>query len=141
MIFREAKLADIPRMHFVRMSVQENKLSNPNLVKEEDYTYFITVSGKGWVCETDNHIVGFAIVDMLDNNVWALFVQPGYEGRGIGRHLHNIMMNWYFEQTNKTIWLSTAPGTRAEIFYREAGWQETGMTKSGEIRFEKSSVQ
>ena len=85
--------------------------------------------GKGWVCETDNKIIGFAIVSVLDNNVWALFLDPQFEGKGIGKKLHDEMMDWYFSQTDAGIWLSTAPGTRAEIFYRRAGWHKQVLQK------------
>src|SRR5437762_1534788 len=54
---------------------------------------------------------------------------------GIGRKLHNDMLDWYFEQTNSAIWLGTAPNTRAEKFYRKAGWEETGIHGKGEIKF------
>jgi hypothetical protein len=46
------------------------------------------------------------------------------------------MLDWYFSKTEKTVWLSTAPGTRAEGFYRTAGWKETGLHGKNEIRFE-----
>jgi hypothetical protein len=46
------------------------------------------------------------------------------------------MMNWYFEQTSRPVWLGTAPNTRAESFYRKAGWQEIGTHGEGEIKFE-----
>ena len=81
-------------------------------------------------------LVGFSIVSVTDKNVWALFVQPGYENKGIGRKLYEEMLNWYFSQTNETIWLGTAPNTRAELFYRKAGWKQTGLRANGEIRFE-----
>jgi GNAT superfamily N-acetyltransferase len=138
MKFRAATTADITDMHVVRVAVLENRLSNPALITPQDYEDFITHRGKGWVCEVDGRIVGFAIVDMVDHNVWALFVQPEYEGKGIGRKLHDIMMDWYFDQTDTTIWLGTAPGTRAEQFYRKAGWKEVGM-HGKEIRFEMSA--
>lgn len=135
MTFREAGTADITGMHVVRVAVLENRLSNPALITPADYEEFISRRGKGWVCEADNKIIGFAIADTLDNNVWALFIQPGYEGKGIGRKLHDMMIGWYFSQTVKTIWLGTAPGTRAEQFYRKAGWKESGM-HGKEIKFE-----
>jgi hypothetical protein len=46
------------------------------------------------------------------------------------------MMSWYFLQTDKTVWLGTAPGTRAELFYRKAGWKVVGTHGKGEIKFE-----
>jgi GNAT superfamily N-acetyltransferase len=138
MIFRDARLEDIPQMHVVRNSVKENALSNPGLVTREDYENFLTKRGRGWTCEIDNRIVGFAIVDMVDNNVWALFVDPGFEGLGIGKNLHDQMVDWYFTQTHTTLWLGTAPDTRAEKFYRMKGWREVGMHGKGEVKFEMS---
>lgn len=88
MQFREATTADIPQMHRVRNAVKENALSNPNLVKEADYMEYLSRRGKGWVCEVDSRIVGFAIADVIENNIWALFIEPGFEGKGIGRQLH-----------------------------------------------------
>ena len=136
MIFREAQIADIPQIQIVRNSVKENTLSNPALVTDKDVEDYMTQRGKGWVCEINNTIVGFAIVSVTDHNVWALFIQPGFEKKGIGRRLHDEMMDWYFIQTPETIWLGTAPGTRAESFYRRAGWREVGIHGKGEIKFE-----
>lgn len=136
MIFREAKAEDIPQIQLVRHSVKENILSNPDLVTDQDCKDFITVKGKGWVCEINNEIVGFSIVSLKDNNIWALFLRPQFEKQGIGRRLHDLMLEWYFEQTTKNVWLGTSPGTRAETFYRKAGWMEIGTHGDGEIKFE-----
>jgi GNAT superfamily N-acetyltransferase len=89
-----------------------------------------------WVCVIENEIVGFSIVDCVDNNIWALFVKPDFEKRGIGKKLHNTMLDWYFAQTTETLWLGTSPSTRAETFYRKQGWTEAGLHGKGEIKFE-----
>lgn len=136
MIFREAAIADIPQIQIVRNSVKENALSNPDLVSDQDCETFITVRGKGWVCEIEEQIVGFAIADLKGNNIWALFLKPEFERKGIGRALHNIMLDWYFAQTKETVWLGTAFNTRAEEFYRKAGWKEVGTHGAREIKFE-----
>jgi GNAT superfamily N-acetyltransferase len=136
MIFREAQAPDIPQIQMVRNLVKENTLSDPGLVTDEDCENYLLNRGKGWVCEIENRIVGFAIVDVVDHNVWALFVHPEFEKKGIGGKLHDAMLNWYFNKTNDAIWLGTAPNTRAEKFYREAGWEETGTHGKGEIKFE-----
>jgi GNAT superfamily N-acetyltransferase len=136
MLFREAQIKDIPQIQIVRNSVKENTLSNPALVTDKDCEDYILNRGKGWVCEIEDHVVGFAIVDLRDKNVWALFIQPGFEGKGIGKKLHDDMLEWYFNQTNATIWLGTSPNTRAERFYRTAGWKEVGIHGKGEIKFE-----
>ncbi len=134
--FREARISDIPGMQIVRNLVKENMLSDPALVSDADCEEYISIRGKGWVCLYMNQVVGFAIADLQENSVWALFIHPDHEGKGIGLVLHTTMMGWYFSKTDKTAWLTTAPGTRAEQFYRKAGWKETGRKVNGEIIFE-----
>lgn len=134
-IIRPATAADITQIQRVRNAVKENTLSDPALVPDEDVADYINRRGRGWVSVQGDLITGFAIVSVLDQNVWALFLEPGFDHQGTGRLLHDIMMDWYFEQTGETIWLSTTPGTRAESFYRKAGWVEDGLYGKGEVRF------
>lgn len=136
MMLREARVGDIPQIQIVRNAVKENALSNPDLVTDQDCADFITQRGKGWICEMEHQVVGFSIVDLVDHNIWALFVHPDFDKRGIGKQLHDIMLDWYFNQTQQSVWLGTAPGTRAEAFYRRAGWKEIGLHGKGEIKFE-----
>ncbi|MBT2619719.1 MULTISPECIES: GNAT family N-acetyltransferase [Chryseobacterium] len=136
MNIREAKKSDIQEMQVIRNSVKENILSDPNLVSDNDYKEFLFERGKGWVCEIGNQMVGFSIVDLKENNIWALFVHPNFENMGIGRELQNIMLDWYFEQTDKSVWLGTAFKTRAEGFYEKFGWQNIGMHGTKETKFE-----
>ena len=136
MIFREATIADIQGIQLVRNAVRENRLSDSSLVPDSDVEDYIVRRGKGWVAVEQDLILGFSIVSVVDRNVWALFVHPDHEQKGLGRQLHDVMMGWYFSQTDQSIWLSTAPGTRAEEFYRKAGWKETGIYGKGEIKFE-----
>ncbi|MNJ98055.1 Acetyltransferase (GNAT) family protein [compost metagenome] len=135
MIFREANINDIEGLSSVRMSVHENVLNNPVLVTHQDYTNYLTTHGKGWLCEINNEIVGFAIVDTMENNIWALFVNPDHDKKGIGKELHRLMMNWYFSQCEETVWLGTSPHTRAAEFYTRQGWTAVGM-HGKEIKFE-----
>jgi GNAT superfamily N-acetyltransferase len=136
MIIREATVADIKQMQIVRNAVKENVLSDPALVTDEDCKEFITERGKGWVCEIDNQIVGFSIADLKEINIWALFLDPKFENKGIGRILHDTMINWFFTQKKDTIWLGTDPNTRAEQFYKKAGWKAVGIHGKSEIKFE-----
>lgn len=135
MHIRPAFTADIPQIQEVRHSVKENTLSDPSLVTDADCEDYLNRRGRGWVAEEEGRIHAFAIVDFQDHNVWALFVRPEWEGRGIGSQLHDLMLKEYFSQTDVTIWLSTAVGTRAEQFYRLKGWQEAGPYGKNELKF------
>lgn len=135
-MIREAKIEDIAQIQLIRNAVTENTLSDPSLVTDQDCIEFITLRGKGWVYEIAQKIVGFAIVDLKENNIWALFLDPKFEKQGIGQILHKTMLDWYFKQTDKKVWLGTAFNTRAEQFYRKAGWTEVGLNGKKEIRFE-----
>jgi len=136
MMFREAHISDIEQIQIVRNAVKENTLSNPALVPDSDVEDYIMKRGKGWVCIIEDVVVGFSIADLVDHNIWALFVHPNYEAKGIGKKLHDLMLDWYFNQTSETVWLGTSPDTRAELFYRKKGWEEVGLHGNGEIKFE-----
>ncbi|MBK6263942.1 GNAT family N-acetyltransferase [Marivirga sp. S37H4] len=136
MIYRDATIEDINHLQIIRNSVKENILSNPDLVTIDDYKEYLSVRGKGWVCEIDDLIVGFAIADLKDSNIWALFLRSEFEGKGIAYELHKLMLDWYFSNGKEKVWLGTSPNTRAEKFYRKRGWRETGLHGESEIKFE-----
>ncbi|MFD2920837.1 GNAT family N-acetyltransferase [Terrimonas rubra] len=140
MTIREAVIEDIPALQVIRHAVKENVLSDPSVVTDADCIAYLTQRGKGWVSLSGDMITGFAIADLEDHNIWALFVHPGHEHKGIGKLLHDTMMDWYFSQTNITAWLSTDAHTRAEQFYRKAGWKETGKYGKTEIKFEMDAA-
>jgi len=123
-------------MNHLRLQVRENTLSDPGLVTEAMTAEAISESGRGWVFEEAGELVGFSIAMHEDPSIWALFVLPDHEGRGIGHALHDAAVNWLWEQGADRIWLGTDPGTRAERFYRERGWREAGLHDNGEIHFE-----
>lgn len=133
--FREAKAEDIKQIQYVRNAVKENMLSHPSVVRDADCEEYITIRGKGWICEANEKIIGFAIADLKGNSIWALFILPEYEGKGIGKKLYAIMLDWYFTQTDIPLWLTTAPHTRAEQFYIRQGWKQAGIVNK-EMKFE-----
>jgi GNAT superfamily N-acetyltransferase len=128
-------------MNHLRMQVRENVLSDPSRVTLAMTTEAISSSGRGWVFEENGVILGFSIALHEDPSIWALFVHPAHEARGIGNALHAAAVSWLWSQGAERIWLGTDPGTRAERFYRDRGWQETGKHKNGEIRFELQPLQ
>ena len=125
-------------MHRVRMSVRENQLADPALVQPHDYRSMINERGRGWVAEIDEEFVGFAIADLTRANIWALFVDPAHESCGIGRRLHDTMLEWLFRSGAEQVTLGTEPGTRAERFYVAAQWHYCGRNPNGEARYSMS---
>ena len=140
MIYREAIPSDIKQMFIVRYAVKENILLSTDLVTTEITADYLTRRGKGWVCEIDNHITGFSIIDLIDHSVWALFVHPEHESKGIGRKLHELMLDWYFSQTDSPISLETSAGTRAEGFYLKTGWTPVGCDLNSVAKFKMNRV-
>lgn len=134
MTIREANTEDIPGLIEVRGAVRENILSS--VIPVERIVAGLEVRGKGWVAEEGEHIVGFSMADLEESMIWALFLLPDWEGRGIGRALLQQAVDWLWSQGCKSIWLTTAPGSRAEGFYAHLGWAATGLTDKGEVRFE-----
>ncbi|MCB1555350.1 MAG: GNAT family N-acetyltransferase [Xanthomonadales bacterium] len=142
---RLATRDDIPELMRIRAAVRENRLVS-RVIGAEEIRHEIEVSGRGWVVDAPTParedqpgkptLGGFAIGNRDTGNIWALFVDPICEGCGIGRSLHDVMIGWLFDQGLTRLHLSTEAGTRAESFYRRAGWTETGRNAHGEIEFE-----
>src|SRR5215813_11495386 len=113
-MIRAATTADLSRIFAIRDSVRENRLSDPAAVTEADAAWFLA-HGPVWVWqEPDDAVVGFSAGDPRDGTVWALFVAPGHEGKGVGRALLQAACNSLREAGHSVARLSTDSGTRAE---------------------------
>lgn len=122
--------ADVPAAHVIRLAVRENRLSDPSVVTEQDYHDFMARDTMNWVCEVYGELAGFVMVDLEKRNLWALFVAPKHEGKGIGRALHGTMITAYWKRCD-VLRLTTELETRAARFYRKAGYAEQGLTSNG----------
>jgi len=105
-------------------------------ITPESVATVLESSCKGWGAEGDGQVIGFSIADSKTRSIWALFILPEDEGRGLGRRLLDAAVAWLWEQGVDQIWLTTDPATRAEGFYRHLGWDVAGVMEHGEIRFE-----
>jgi|SRR5579862_8076348 len=136
-MLRRATPADIPRISEIRDDVRENFLSDPSRVTPADIAWFVA-NGPIWVWEeADGVVAGFSAGDPRDGWIWALFVAPGHESKGIGRALLTAACDRLREAGHATATLSADPGTRAERHYRADGWTVTGTTAKGELVFQK----
>ena len=136
-MIRAATLADIPRLVEIRGSVHENRLSDPNRVTISDYEWHIAYATVH-VWEEDGVIKGLAAGDPRNGSIWALFVDPAYEGCGIGQALIRVACGSLVAAGHRAARLSTDPGTRAERFYLRNGWLANGRTEKGEVIFTKN---
>lgn len=133
---RQAVLADIPEMSRIRLSVRENILSDPARVTEQMYRDYLAVLGRGWVIESRGEVLGFCYAASTDSSIWALFVSPEYEGRGLGGRLLTSAVEWLFELGNETVQLSTAANTRADKFYCAQGWTRHAVEGAKDVCYQ-----
>jgi len=136
-VIRRATTDDIADMMALRLSVRENRLSDPGQVTAEDCLSYVR-RGQMWVWEEDQEILGISASDGETGSIWALFVRPGHEGRGIGRALFAVACDALVSAGFRCLRLSTDPKTRAAAFYRVAGWREAGRTPDGELILERA---
>ena len=139
-IIREASGADMPGIARVRTSVTENHLTTEQLaqrgITNASVAASLLVDRKGWVAERSKEIVAFSMADRADPSIFALFVLPEYEGRGLGNRLLDLALQWLWDSGAELAWLTTSPDTRAARFYERRGWVPAGMVPGGDMRFE-----
>lgn len=136
-MIRKATTADRSRISEVRLAVRENQLSAASVSKVETTANWIFENATFWVWEEDGEVQGFSVADPRDGTIFGLFVHPDWEGRGLGRALLPLACADLRDAGFAEATLTTGPGTRAERFYRENGWEETGRQDDGEIIFRK----
>ena len=117
-------------MSRIRLSVTENVLSDPSRITENMYEDYLERSGRGWVAEIDSVLVAFCYADKHDGSIWALFVRPGHEGRGLAKHLLGLATDWIFALGHESARLDTTPHTRADRFYAMQGWERRPVSET-----------
>jgi GNAT superfamily N-acetyltransferase len=139
-VFREAGSVDVPGMLRVRTSVNENMLTREQLaergITEESVSASLLLNRRGWVAECDGNVVAFSMADRQHGSIFALFVLPEYEKKGLGSRLLDLAVEWLWQSDIERIWLTTVRDTRAAKFYRLHGWVCVGEQPNGEVRFE-----
>jgi GNAT superfamily N-acetyltransferase len=120
--FRQAHFDDIPAMSVIRLAVRENALAAPDRITQQMYEDYLELLGRGWVAEIDGNIAGFSYADKINSHIWALFISPNHEGKGLAKQLLAMATIWLFDLGNQCVRLSTGMGTRADRFYALQGW-------------------
>ena len=137
---RPATPEDLPAITHVRTSVRENHLSVEEMaelgITPETVTQMILASPCCWVAVEDGAVVGFSMIDAEEGSLFAAFVLPSHEGKGVGKWLVQVAEDQLFT-THSTIWLETGRTTRAAGFYRSLGWGNESAVGEDDIRLEK----
>ena len=140
---RAAQPADTAALLHVRTAVHENHLSLAELAERgitaDALTALLAAAPpSAWVAEDDaGAVVGFAMVDLDEASLFALFVLPTHEGHGIGSALLAHAEAALFAQHDRA-WLETAADSRAAALYRARGWSDAQDIGDGDVRLHKA---
>lgn len=137
---RPALPSDVTAIFHVRTAVTENALTMAELTKmgitAQSVTDMIAAGPCAWVAVGGDGVIGFAMIDAVEGALFAAFVLPSHEGRGIGRRLVELAERQLFER-HPLCWLETGKATRAAGFYSRLGWSNQQDLGNGDIRLEK----
>ncbi len=127
-LFREIRPGDLPTLFAVRTATHENRLTEAELtgmgITPAAVAEKLAGTCKGWLCEVDGRVVGFAIGDRATGELWVIAVLPDYLGLGLGGRLLTAVEDWLRAGGCTRLWLTTDvdPRLKAYGFYRHHGW-------------------
>ena len=139
--YRVATPGDVAALLQVRTAVQENHLSLQQLrargITPAALAEALT-SGTpcAWLAEVEAEVVGFSMVDLDDASLFALFVLPAHEGRGIGSHLLAEAERALFA-VHPRAWLETAASSRAAPACAGSGRRRRGSAPPRRARWRR----
>ena len=139
MTIREIGDPDVPALFAVRTATHENRLTREELtalgITPESVRARLRGSFKGWLCEVDRRVVGFAMGDRSTGELWVIAVLPEYIGRGIGSALLQRVEEWLRASGCARLWLTTDVDTVLEAygFYLRHGWRDDRV--EGDTRY------
>ena len=97
--------------------------------RAESWARLIGDGGPVLVAEEDGVIAGFAAY--VDDRLYALYLLPEYWGRGIGRSLHERVVEG-MAGDSAILWVLST-NERAKAFYVRQGWVDDGATQTETI--------
>lgn len=128
--YREIQAQDLPTIFDVRVATWHNDNGRDEMTKmgitENSVERRLEDSHRGWLCEIEGQLVGFAMGDKTNGEMWVIAVLKEFEGRGIGKRLLGLVEDWLWSEGWQEIWLTTDTDEtfRAVGFYRRVGWED-----------------
>ncbi|MBE9183023.1 GNAT family N-acetyltransferase [Oculatella sp. LEGE 06141] len=146
MTIREARPEDVETLFMIRTSVAENYQSREDLadlgVTPATVIEMLQTDCRAWIAESNGEPAGFSMANATKKTIFAMFVLPAFECRGIGRQLMQRSERWLWSQGAEQIWLLTSNDSeiRAYGFYRHLGWIPTSVLSDGQVKFVKEQA-
>lgn len=125
--YRPATPADLPSMMMIRSQVLENPEDKARPMPAE-VRLAALLRGGCQVCCAGDRVVGFVQAIEEPPMIGGLYVHPDFAGRGIGRQLLRLAVQYLRAAGVDRIWLSTVAGTHAERLYQSEGWCRSGQS-------------
>ncbi|CCP03876.1 acetyltransferase, GNAT family [Erwinia amylovora Ea644] len=138
-IFHKLTERNLKDIYEIRFSVHENQLHDHQIgyMQREQVLEDINQGG-GWICQAGDEYAGYALgIFVPEPLIGGLFVKPEYHNKGIGTQLLLRVTQWFFDQETTEISLTTDPGSKAEYFYQQRGWQPSGIDEFGQLILKK----
>lgn len=136
--FREITVNDIPSLFDVRIATWHNGDGEQELteygITHDSVSAMLNETHRGWLCEVDARVVGFAMGNRETGEMWVIAVLKEFEGQGIGKQLLGLVEGWLFSEGWDEIWLTTDhdESLRAVGFYRHLGWSDWKLVPGGD---------
>ena len=129
MNYRLIVTEDLSEIFDLRAATRDYPCSREKLrqmnITEASVAERLRTTHRGWLCEDEGKIVGFAIGDGKTGELCVIAVLPEFEGRGIGSRLLAAVESWLVSAGWAELWLWTWPDPkkRAFPFYSRHGWK------------------
>ncbi|WP_122727645.1 GNAT family N-acetyltransferase [Pseudomonas canadensis] len=145
-LIRLATQDDVDTLFAIRTSVVQNHLSVEQMadlgITPQVLADSIRAAPCVWIAEAEGQPAAFAMVDLAEGEVFAMFVRPAFENLGLGRQLMAVAEAALFEHHDRLFLITDGrDGIRANGFYQRLGWSVVGPVEGDDVRYEKSRAQ
>ena len=109
-------------------AVSEERLRDYGVTVQSWATDIASGALPGWVARSSGELVGYCFGASKTGEVVVLALHPRHEGRGVGKHLLQLVMRELCDNGHTRLFLGCSPDPRVRSygFYRHLGWRSTG---------------